>query len=99
QSGNLLTRAGLLWNLIYTAFQALAQRRPEFILVRHEDLSRDPLAAYQALYARLGLPFSPAAQARIRRASRAENPGEVSRRDIYNTNLDSQANLFNWRKR
>jgi hypothetical protein len=99
ESKDVLVRAGALWNAIYDVFHQLRQRRPEFIVVRHEDLSRDPVAGYRDLYARLDLPFTARAEARIRKASRTENPGEVSRKNIYAVNLDSQANLKNWQKR
>lgn len=99
ESKDILVRAGALWNAIYDVFHQLRQRRPDFIVVRHEDLSRNPVAGYLALYQQLGLPFTARAEARILKASSAENPGEVSRENIYNVNLDSQANLKNWQKR
>lgn len=99
ETKDILHRAGALWNAIYDVFHQLRQRRPEFIVVRHEDLSRDPVAGYRALYGHLGLTFTARAETRILKASSAENPGEVSRKNIYNVNLDSQANLKNWQKR
>lgn len=94
-----LARACLLWRMIYSVLHTVCQQHPEFIAVRHEDLSRDPLGGFRALYETLGLPFTLAAEQRVLASSRAENPGEVSTRNIYNVNLDSRANLRNWQKR
>ncbi|MBI3159730.1 MAG: sulfotransferase [Chloroflexi bacterium] len=94
-----LLRACLLWRMIYDAFQQMRQRHPGLVIVRHEDLSRGPLEAFRTLYAALELAFTPRVERRVLRSSRVENPGEVSRRNIYNVNLDSRANLKNWQQR
>ncbi len=98
-STDTLARACLLWRMLYDVFHRVRQPRPEFIAVRHEDLSRDPQAGFGALYAQLGLPFSERVARQVEAASRAENPSEVSRQNIYNVKLDSRANLKNWQKR
>jgi hypothetical protein len=96
---DVLARTALLWRLVYYMVSQFCQQRPEFILVRHEDLSLNPVAGYKNLYQSLGLEFTPKAERAIRRASSPENRGEVSVASKYSVNLDSRANLANWRKR
>jgi hypothetical protein len=83
-------------------YQVIADNRrdhPQFIVVRHEDLSTDPLKGYQELYDQLGLSFTPRAQKIIQRSSGAKNPKELSSSSRHSVRLDSQANLENWRHR
>ena len=89
----------LLWNLIYRAVHATHALHPEFSIVRHEDLSRDPLGGYRDLYARLGLDFTPRVQKVIRNSSSSENPRELSRKKVHAVKLDSRASVGNWKKR
>jgi hypothetical protein len=51
------------------------------------------------LYSDLGLDFSPAVERTILDSSNSKNPGEVSRRAVHSVQLDSRANLANWKRR
>ncbi|HSK36105.1 MAG TPA: sulfotransferase, partial [Actinomycetota bacterium] len=51
--------ASLLWRVIYGTVAAYRQELPGLHVVRHEDLSADPVPAFRLLYGRLGLPFGP----------------------------------------
>ncbi len=68
-------------------------------MVRHEDLSRDPILGYRALYAALGLEFTPRVEKIILNSSSSENPRELSRKEIHAFKLDSRASVNNWKKR
>jgi hypothetical protein len=99
RSEDVIGQAALLWKLIYRSVQATRDSNPDFIIVRHEDLSRDPIPGYEALYTALGLEFTPRVEKTILNSSSSENPRESSRKDIYNIKLDSRASLDNWKKR
>ena len=104
---DVLGQAALLWKLIYhsvhtTLRQAQDDAREsnlDFLIVRHEDLSRDPVPGYRALYTALGLEFTPRVEKTILNSSSSENPREPSRKNIYDTKLDSRASVGNWKKR
>jgi len=89
----------LLWRLIYSVVKSLLAAHPEFTLVRHEDLSLDPLAGYTELYARLGLAFNDKARQGILASTSSENPEELKRSSAHAVRLDSRANLANWKRR
>jgi hypothetical protein len=72
---------------------------PEFKIIRHEDLSVDPLTGYRELYDFLGLAFDNKVRDAILNSSSSENPVELSRKKIYSVKLDSRANLDNWKRR
>ena len=48
----------LLWRILHHHIALLAEEHPDWIFVRHEDLSRDPMGAFPPLFAALGLPYT-----------------------------------------
>ncbi|OGO28931.1 MAG: hypothetical protein A2Z16_04995 [Chloroflexi bacterium RBG_16_54_18] len=96
---DLIGNGSLLWRILYQVGSQFIEANPEFILVKHEELSRDPFSGFQTLYSRLDLDFSTGAQKIIRNSSASGNPTEIARQDIYGTRVDSQANLANWKRR
>lgn len=98
-SFDLVNRASLLWSIIYQVVDQYRQSHPVFTILRHEDLSLQPLESFEELYKNLGLPFNPRARKRIRRATSQRNPSEISAQSKYSVNLDSRANIKNWQAR
>jgi hypothetical protein len=99
QPNDIVGQAALLWRMIYRVVHRLRAAHPEFILVRHEDLSRDPVAGYKKLYEELGLEFTPAVEKAVLNSSNPENPVEVSKENVHSVKLDSRANMRNWKRR
>ncbi len=96
---DVIAQASLLWRILYEMVLVEQELHPEFLVVRHEDLSLNPVEGYRSLYHALDLSFTPRVQNTILNSSSAENPGEVSKENIYSTRLDSRANLHNWKRR
>jgi hypothetical protein len=96
---DVIGQAALLWKLIYRAVHATRESNPEFIIVRHEDLSRDPVPGYRNMYSALGLEFTPRVEKAILNSSSSENPVELSRKRVHGFKLDSRANIDIWKKR
>ncbi|MCK2213218.1 sulfotransferase [Actinomadura sp. ATCC 31491] len=59
-----VARIAALWR----ATRAVLARTPGILVVPYESLAADPLAGFRRLYAHAGLPWTPAAERRIRRA-------------------------------
>jgi len=72
---------------------------PTIEVVRHEDLSLDPVAGYKSLYESLGLTFDEKVRDTILNSSSSENPTELSKKKVHSVKLDSRANMSNWKKR
>jgi hypothetical protein len=100
-------QASLLWRVIYGTVADYRREIDGLEVVRHEDLSADPLPAFRRLYGRLGLPFGPGAERAILDATSAGSGGAAMRwslsgRGVSKTaarRLDSRANLQVWRER
>lgn len=98
-AGDIIGQAGVLWALIYRVVHLVHDRHPEIQVVLHERLSTDPAEEFRKLYEDLGLSFTPGARASILRASSERNPAELAKRNVHSVELDSRANLDNWRRR
>lgn len=96
---DVIGQAALLWAMIYRVVHAARERIPSIRIVRHEDLSRDPVTGYRQLYGELGLDFSPRVETGILESSKAGNPSELSRGRTHSVKLDSRTNIDNWRRR
>ncbi len=96
---NIIAQGSLLWKMIYRCVADDRQRWPQIILVRHEDLSLEPLGGFQALYQSLGLQFNRRARRAILASSDAANPAEISRRSAHSVRVNSRANLDHWKRR
>ena len=101
QSEDIVEQAALLWKMIYHTVHAMRILRlnSDFIIVRHEDLSRDSVNGFRNLYASLGLDYTHHVEKIILESSSSENPMELSRKKVHDVRLDSRANVANWKKR
>jgi hypothetical protein len=99
--------ASLLWRVVYGTVAGYREELPGLEVVRHEDLSADPVPAFRALYGRLGLPFGPGTERAIVAATSAGSGGGAMRWSVSGggvsktaaRRLDSRANLGVWRER
>ena len=95
---DIVSQAALLWKFIYRFVHQTRSRFPEFNILRHEDLSRNPVTGFQALYKSLGLEFTERARYAIENSSSSENPAKLARNKTHSVKLDSRASLDNWKK-
>jgi hypothetical protein len=96
---DVIGQASLLWTMIYRIVHSLSQHDPSILIVRHEDLSQEPVAGYRRLYGELGLDYTAHAEQKILNSSSSENPSELSSKKVHSVKLDSRANLDNWKRR
>ena len=96
---DVIGHSSLLWKIIYQVVAQYESRYPQFLVVRHEDLSLNPQETFRKIYNTLGLRFNNRARKIIEKASSPENPPERADQTIYTTHLNSRANLDNWRHR
>jgi hypothetical protein len=93
--------SALLWKVVHHHIRLLQDEHPEWIFVRHEDLSRDPVAAFRDLYARLGLDFTPEVARGV--AGYSEDGGLINRLSVFGhrrtTVRNSADNIHRFRKR
>jgi len=96
EPGDILSQAALLWRLLYDTADGYRERHPDWVFLRHEDASLDPVDTFAQLYERLGLELTPEARETIARASAPDNPAELP--TPYAVELASAASLGRWRE-
>ena len=90
-----MDQAILLWNLIHHQILRFRQERPDWGFLRHEDLSRDPVEEFRALYERLGLTWTDAVRATVEEHSGVGNPQETT--DNASHKRDSLRAITAWK--
>jgi hypothetical protein len=96
---DVIAQSCLLWNMVYQVVDTLRERIQDFIIVRHEDVSIDPLGNYELLYQALDLDFSQQVRDSVLQSSSSSNPKSVSSDAVHSFHVDSRANLENWKRR
>jgi len=96
---DMIEQGSLLWKMVYASVARYLESYPDFVMVRHEDLAREPQEGFAEIYAALGLEYSSRIQRVILNATHSGNPQEVSEQRPYAVRLDSQAILSSWRNR
>jgi hypothetical protein len=102
---DVIGQGSLLWRMVYHVVDRQRAARPGLRVVRHEDLSFDPVREYASLYHGLGLAYTEAIRREIEAASggpsrAASHSWSVSRRGLSKTGfrrLDSRAHAKRWR--
>lgn len=97
--GDIIGQGILLWQMIYSVVDHYRKTDSDLLVVRHEDLSLQPLEGFGNLFQQLGLELTAPIEKIIRNRTRANNPQELARHDEHAIRLDSKANLRNWRDR
>lgn len=91
----------LLWRIFHHRIDQYQREHPDWIFVRHEDLSRDPPAQFETLFDRLGLRFSQTTAKKLHGltggGSRWRNPFRQGA--TGNLARDSQKNILSWKAR
>jgi hypothetical protein len=96
---DIMEEAAVFWRCLYTVMADYADRNPDIMVVRHEDLSEDPEGEFRRLFGRLGLRMTPSILRRIRRQTSASNRAFARSGEVHRTSRDSRALAWAWRNR
>ena len=97
---DIVDQAALLWKLIHYMILKFRRAHPEWIFVRHEDLSRSPQDGFNSLFGRIGLEFTEHVAEVVSRHSSADDSAPPKSRDYWgNIQKDSASNIWNWKSR
>jgi hypothetical protein len=96
---DVIAQSSLLWRMLYRVTAEIIDKRSQYFIVRHEDLSAAPLAQFKQLYNALNLEFSAQSEQAIKMASSESNLKEVSPRNVHSVRVDSRAKIKQWQLR
>ena len=95
-----ISEASLIWTCITKIIIEYQKLYPNWLYIRHEDLSYDPINEFELLFKRLELSFLNKVKRFIQSTSSHSNPSEVSKKTkVHQLQRDSRKNIKNWKKR
>ena len=96
-----IDQAILLWRMIHYTAHHYRQTHDDWIFVRHEDLSRQPLHGFRHLFQRSGLLFTSSVEEAIQAYSSSRYPHDPDAPvgSDHTLRRNSAENIHNWRHR
>jgi len=98
RSYDIIDQAILLWRVIHYVVMQYQKKHRDWVFIRHEDLSSDPISGFQTLFDKLGLRFSEHIKDVVREHSNSPNPSEVPMGGNP-IKRDSKETIWNWKRR
>lgn len=103
---DVIDQAILLWKIIHYMIVNYQNEHKDWIFIRHEDISREPIHEFKNLYENLGIEFSENIKECINKYSSSENPGEIPKTKpffsigrSFEFKRDSKLNIKSWKNR
>tara|TARA_A100001037_G_C15153529_1_gene641543 strand:- start:8274 stop:9038 length:765 start_codon:yes stop_codon:yes gene_type:complete len=94
---DVVEQAALMWKLIHHVIHKYRRNNPDWQFVRHEDLSREPVAGFREIFERLDIEFSDYVREQVIESSHGNNPANAPEGTVHVIKRDSVANIFNWK--
>ena len=94
-----IEQSALLWVLIHSVINQYQQRHNDWIFLRHEDISINPVAEFSNLFSRLNLDFNKDIEAQIEEMTGSRNPVEAADGVAHELHLDSRKSIASWKSR
>jgi len=93
---DIIDQTALLWKVLYFIVLKYKKVYKDWIYLRHEDVSLDPLVEFERLYERFGLDFTDEVQEQIAEHSNASNPSHARGTDKL-LKLNSKKVISQWK--
>lgn len=91
RQADILEHATLLWNIVHHQILFYKKNYPEWKFVRHEDLSREPFAAYETLFDSLQLNFNEKVRKYLTETTQSDENSRLKRQ--------STENILKWKRK
>ncbi|AOY79411.2 tetratricopeptide repeat protein [Moorena producens JHB] len=95
---DLIDQCILSWRFLHAIILKYRECHPNWLFVRHEDLSRSFLTAFGELFEYVKLPYTPKQQKLIHLYCNENNSTEAKGGNIHQLKRNSTANIWSWKK-
>jgi len=95
---DILEQATLLWRILHYVILQYQEKHKNWIFLRHEDLSTDPLHHFEYLFKRMNLTMTDKEKKVIEDFSNEDNPTEATKGHMLEKR-NSKSNMKSWRKK
>lgn len=89
----------LQWNIAHHVVGLYELQHPDWIFVRHEDLSRNPVPAFEELFPRLDLAFTAEVRRWLENVTASSNPVDAEEGVIHQIVRDSASTRDSWKRK
>lgn len=96
QEADIIDQGILIWNCIHHTVLKFKEKNPDWIFLRHEDISFDPANQFKALCEKLNVSYTTEMETAIIASSGSHNPSEQTKNEFVR---DSRKNIKNWKNR
>jgi len=96
---NIVDTSAMLWKALYFAVQPFREQHPDWMFIRHEDLSRDPLAGFEKICRYAGIEFTPAILQAVLDSDDVALPQELDTSLAFTTRRNIKLNVSSWKNR
>lgn len=93
---DLVNQGILLWNLFHEVIKSYQDHHPDWVFLRHEDVTENPVESFSAAYQKLGLEFTQDAKDAVIASTRSSE-GET--KDVSYKARDKEAVINTWKDR
>ncbi len=95
----LIDQAILLWKIFHFVIFKYQKLHPEWLFIRHEDISRYPQKVFAKICDSFNLQYSQKIQIAIEKYSKPNNKVEVQNSNIHVLQRNSKENILCWKNR
>jgi hypothetical protein len=95
---DIIDQAALLWKIFHHIIANYQEKHPDWLFVRHEDISFDPAIGFQKVFEHLNLDFSEAVQQKVQEYSNLEKSKSANQK-VPTWKRDSRSNIWEWQAR
>lgn len=99
ERGDVIDQGIVLWNGIHLAIDTMRREHPDWLFVRHEDISASPLQHFEKMYRMCGLHWSEVSREAVARTTGEANPIESTHDDPHSIEQDSAKVASLWTSR
>ncbi|MBI5962800.1 MAG: sulfotransferase domain-containing protein [Chloroflexi bacterium] len=96
---SVVDQAALLWNIIHHVISIYRDKHPEWLFMRHEDISRDPINQFRIIFEKLDIPFTSSIEENIKYYSENEKKKAVLKNRFSRLQRNSAKNIKSWKTR
>ena len=96
KSDDIIGQGILMWKILYSYLQKLQKSNKDWIFVKHEDLSIDPMNEFQLLFKKLGFPFRNMTINKINKLSSTDNSNYLLPGQRDNNKRNSKELIYRW---
>jgi len=95
----LTTETALVWRTLYGAIEAQRAEHPDWMVIRHEDLSRNALSGFADVFRHIGESLDERVTRYVEETTSQANPSAAPDGTAHALRRDSAANATGWRSR